>query len=63
MLAAGQSPQEVIDDFYLVALGRRPTSDEKQHWGQLLASVTDSTVLLEDVVWGLLASDEFSTNH
>ncbi len=63
MLAAGQSPQEVIDDFYLVALGRRPTSDEKQHWEQLLASVTDSTVLLEDVVWGLLASDEFSTNH
>ena len=63
MLAAGQSPLEVIDDFYLVALGRRPTSDEKQHWEQLLASVTDSTVLLEDVVWGLLASDEFSTNH
>jgi hypothetical protein len=63
MLAAGQSPQEVIDNFYLAALGRRPTSDEKQHWGQLLASATDSTVLLEDVVWGLLASDEFSTNH
>ncbi|HIG15643.1 MAG TPA: DUF1553 domain-containing protein [Gammaproteobacteria bacterium] len=63
MLAAGQSPQEVIDDFYLVALGRRPTSDEKQYWEQLLASVTDSTALLEDVVWGLLASDEFSTNH
>ena len=63
MLAAGQSPPEVIDDFYLVALGRHPTSDEQQHWEQLLASVTDSTVFLEDVVWGLLASDEFSTNH
>lgn len=63
MLAAGQSPPEVIDEFYMVALGRRPTNDENQYWEQLCASATDSTVFLEDFVWGLLASDEFGTNH
>ena len=63
MLAAGQSPPEVIDEFYIVALGRRPTNDENQYWEQLCASATDSTVFLEDFVWGLLASDEFVTNQ
>ncbi len=63
LLDAQRKPIEIIQEFYLVALGRHPTGSEKQHWQQQLASASDSSDFLEDFIWGLLMSQEFATNH
>ena len=63
LLDDGRSPLEIIDEFYMVALGRHPTQQESQHWQQQLATAVDADGFLADFVWGLLASQEFATNH
>ena len=63
LLDAGRKPIDIVDEFYVVALGRHPTSEEEQHWKQQLDSATDTSAFLEDFVWGLLTSQEFVTNH
>lgn len=63
LLNAERKPIEIVDEFYVVALGRHPTGQEKQHWKQQLASARDQGAFLEDFVWGLLTSQEFVTNH
>lgn len=66
LLAAGRSPQEVIDHLYLLTLSRQPTDEER---GKLLAAVAEVTEapavleVLEDIFWALLNSKEFIFNH
>lgn len=64
MIDEGKEPLSIIAEFYLVALSRPPTQLEKQHWQQQLAILPKSqrADYLEDFVWGLLTSKEFSTN-
>lgn len=62
-LAEDRTPLEIVDEFYLVALGRYPLKQEREHWQQQLAAAADPTQFLEDFVWGLLVSQEFTTNH
>ncbi|NNJ24893.1 hypothetical protein LzC2_09550 [Planctomycetes bacterium LzC2] len=66
LLAAGTSPEKIVERFYLVALTRKPTASEAAHWTAELAGISDEaarTTFLEDFVWGLLTCDEFVTNH
>ena len=66
LLGGGKSPSEIVGEFYLVALGRRPGSVERAHWEALsadLESAEEVREFLEDFVWGLLTSREFSTSH
>ena len=60
---AGKQPAAIIDEFYMVALGRYPTAQERIYWKRQLQSVDKKKAFLEDFVWGLLASREFVTNH
>jgi hypothetical protein len=64
-LAAGTSDEAIIEDFYLRALSRRPSQDEQSFWEQELAGIdsAERKLRLEDFVWSLLNSDEFTTNH
>ena len=63
LLKDARKPIEIVNEFYLVALNRKPTEQEAQHWKTALAEAEDKPAFLEDFVWGLLNSDEFVTNH
>ena len=62
---AGRSDGEMIDKFYRVALGREPGDDERAHWTGAIGSAGpgDRTAALEDFLWALLGSAEFTHNH
>lgn len=65
-LEAGVSPEEVLTELYLRALGRPPDDDER---AALMAAVTaaqpdhQAHLALEDIFWALLNSKEFLFNH
>ena len=65
LLQSGASTEEIIEDFYVAALGRFPSADERNHWLDELETGEAhlDRPVLEDFVWGLLNSQEFLTNH
>lgn len=65
LLRAGAETHEIVDSFYMAALARRPTKEEREYWETQLGSsnAAERRTLLEDFVWGLLSSHEFTTNH
>jgi len=63
LIEEGKQGREIIEEFYLVALARHPSEQELQFWLQQMGNADDSDQFLQDFVWGLLASDEFTTNH
>ena len=54
---------EVTEEFYLRALGRLPTWPEAAYWRKQFGEAADREEMLEDFVWSLLNSAEFSTSH
>jgi hypothetical protein len=64
-LNGGSSNEEIVREFYLRALGREPSAGELSWWrSELAASETrERRTRLEDFVWGLMNSREFTTNH
>ncbi len=54
-----RSVDDIVTEFYLVALSRPPTAAEMQHWQRRLSDERS----LEDFLWGLLNSSEFGSNH
>ncbi len=66
LLASGKDDAAIVEDAYLTALSRRPTDKEKSSILAMLAGSTDAAVrraTLEDVLWGLMSSQEFIFNH
>jgi len=64
LLRNKKTPSEIVDEFYLRALGRGPTQKEREFWQRQLASSAGETKkVLEDFLWALLTCREFATNH
>jgi hypothetical protein len=65
LISSGSSNQAIIEDFYLRALSRYPSEDERKYWEQELAGHDgrERALRLEDFVWSLLNCSEFTTNH
>jgi hypothetical protein len=65
LLAAQKSDEEILRHFYLHALAREPSAEERTWWLDQLTDETDAdrTARLEDFVWALLTSEEFTSNH
>ncbi len=66
LLDSETKPVDIVNEFYMVALSRSPTAEESRHWmSELgkLASTHERAEFLEDFVWGVLVSREFTTNH
>lgn len=57
--------ERCIECLYLVCLTRRPSPQELDHFKKLLAGQTgrDRERRIEDIVWGLCNSTEFTWNH
>ena len=59
MLSAGRTDAEMLTEFYLAALSRKPTDTESKKLLALLAGAKDRRAAWEDVLWALLNSKEF----
>ncbi len=59
LIDAGQSDAEIVEEFYLAALSRRPSASESAHCTAMLAKAKDRRAALEDIVWGLVNAKEF----
>ena len=53
-----ETPQ-LIDELYLTALSRRPTTIEREQMVAYVEGSQDRRVACEDVLWALLNSKEF----
>lgn len=62
-LAAGATPQQVIERLYVTTLCRKPTDDERSRLQAIVGENGDATAALEDLFWALLNSKEFIFNH
>lgn len=63
MLDDGASADEIIEEFYIRCLSRRPTEKEQQELAEILAEQPRMEQGLEDIFWALLNSREFIFNH
>jgi hypothetical protein len=59
LLGAGKSDGEIVEEFYLAALSRRPAADEVSKLTEFIGTAKDRRAAVEDVVWGLVNSKEF----
>lgn len=66
LLAAKKTPTEVIEQLYLTAVSRPPTSGERDNLLEVVNKEKEPAKVrevLEDVFWALLNSKEFIFNH
>lgn len=65
LILANKSNEDIVDEFYLRALGRHPEVDELQRWNDRLDSADsdERKKRLEDFAWSLLNSQSFMDNH
>lgn len=59
LMASGQANQAIIEDLYLAALSRRPSTMEAERLVRFVEKAADRRSALEDVAWGLINSKEF----
>src|SRR5205807_1196270 len=59
LIAAGRSDAQILDELYLAALCRRPSTAERREALALIARSKERRAALEDVLWGLLNAKEF----
>jgi len=62
-LAQGTSDKDIVEELYLAAFSRQPTSQESGELVKLLGRVSDRKEGLRDLMWAMLSSREFSENH
>lgn len=64
LITAGRTNQEIVAEFYLRALGRRPSEQETAYWRDAFSrdEAEERQQALEDFLWGLLNCREFVEN-
>lgn len=63
LLAAAATDDKIIEEFYLAAFSRFPTTEELSGLKQLITQRGDREAALREFVWALLSSREFAENH
>jgi hypothetical protein len=63
LVTAKTASDRAIEELYLAAMSRFPTTEERQRANEYLSRQTDLRRGLEDVLWVLINSKEFMFNH
>ena len=63
LLAAGKTPDELIEELFLRTLSRKPTSEERTAMRELVGDSVKDRKVYEDIFSSLLQSTEFGFNH
>jgi hypothetical protein len=63
LLDAGKKPAEVIDEFYIRCLSRKPTAEESQELLAMCGENPRPVPELQDIFWAVLNSREFLFNR
>ena len=63
LLELSPAPDEIVENLYLRAFCRPPTSEEQAHWTAELSQAKTLREAAEDLFWALLNSREFAFNH
>lgn len=63
LLKAKKQDAEILEELYLLTLGRFPRADERREVLQYVASESDRKTAFEDVLWAILNTKEFLFNH
>jgi hypothetical protein len=63
LVARTDRDREMIEELYLRALARLPEPKELAEYEPMLANANGKTEALQDLLWALLNSREFSFNH
>ena len=62
-IESGASDREIIEELYLLSLTRLPTPEEESGLVTMISEYASRRQALEDLLWALLSSQEFSNNH
>ena len=62
LLKSGRADSDMIEELYLLALSRFPSEREKSKLRPLMSEGSRQDAL-QDLVWALISSREFSENH
>ena len=63
MLAAKETPEQIIEELYIRSFSRKPVEKELASLKAILASAPSPKEFLDDLFWSLLNSREFLFNH
>lgn len=63
LLDSGLRGDPLVDELFLRTLSRLPTDDERAATRQAVVTAKDDRQTVEDILWGLVNSQEFITNH
>jgi hypothetical protein len=63
LLTSGKTDEAIVEELYLTALSRLPTTKERAAALALLGRNKDRRAALEDLTWGLVNAKEFLLRH
>ena len=63
LVASSETPESALEELFILALSRKPTSEEITGLRSLIGSDTKDVAVYEDIFWSLLNSTEFAFNH
>ncbi|MBK8207603.1 MAG: DUF1549 domain-containing protein [Planctomycetes bacterium] len=63
VLKRHKDPGERFDALYLTILSRKPTAAERQRWRAMIKDEKSPMPMVEDLIYALLMTTEFGTNH
>lgn len=63
LIRENKTDAEILDELYLATLSRQPDDDERAFLIRHVAEEADRTEALVDIVWALVNTREFVTNH
>jgi hypothetical protein len=63
LLSENKSDAEVIEEFYLATFSRLPDADELSFALDQITASSNRAEALFDIVWALINTREFITNH
>ncbi len=62
-MKTAKTPEAVVEHLYLMSVSRPPTAEERDRLGNFLSKHGQNPRAYGDILWALLNSSEFVTNH